>query len=68
MPVLKAGTAAVRKELPLRFYYMQKEVEINADNAAKAISKLETTQYSQADGANSAWSRPWLLQGTGKPW
>jgi hypothetical protein len=23
---------------------------------------------SKADSKNSAWSKPWLMQGTGKPW
>jgi hypothetical protein len=29
---------------------------------------LESTIHSEADGKNSPWSKPWLLQGTGKPW
>jgi hypothetical protein len=68
MPELKAGPAAKRSALPLRFYYMQDELDINKSNANKALEKLETTNYSQADGKNSAWSKTWLNQGTGKPW
>jgi len=67
-PALTAGPAAGRSVLPLRFYYMQDELTINEKNASAAVSKLETTQYSQVDENNSAWSKFWLLQGTGKPW
>jgi hypothetical protein len=68
LPALKAGPAAKREVLPLRFYYMQDELRINKANAGSAVSKLEVTSYSQADGGNSPWSKQWLVQGTGKPW
>ncbi len=67
-PALKAGPAAKRAVLPVRFYYMQDELNINKANATAALEKLEVTNYSQADNKNSAWSKPWLIQGTGKPW
>ncbi|PPL00024.1 SusD/RagB family nutrient-binding outer membrane lipoprotein [Parapedobacter indicus] len=67
-PDLKAGPAALRRVLPVRFYYMQDELNINRQNAEQALERLEVTGYSQADDKNSAWSKPWLLQGTGKPW
>jgi hypothetical protein len=67
-PALKSGPAAKRSVLPVRFYYMQDELNINSKNATKALEKLEVTSHSQADNKNSAWSKPWLLQGTGKPW
>ncbi len=67
-PNLKAGPAALRRALPVRFYYMQDELNINRQNAEQALERLEVTAYSQADDKNSAWSKPWLLQGTGKPW
>lgn len=67
-PALKAGPAAKRQVLPVRFYYMQDELNINKANAAAALDKLEVTNYSQADAKNSPWSKPWLMQGTGKPW
>jgi hypothetical protein len=59
------------KELPVRFYYMLDERNLNGANVAAALNSLETTQYSNygADGEkNSAWSKPWIIQGTGKPW
>lgn len=68
LPDLHAGESAKRGVLPVRFYYMQAELNLNVDNAMVAVDKLETTGFSQADGKNSAWSKPWLIQGTGKPW
>ncbi|CAM3817195.1 SusD/RagB family nutrient-binding outer membrane lipoprotein [Aquirufa aurantiipilula] len=67
-PELKAGPVAKRQAIPVRFYYMQDELRINAKNTAAALDKLEVTNYSQADGKNSAWSKPWIIQGTGKPY
>ncbi len=68
LPALTAGPAAKRSVLPVRFYYMQDELMLNADNAEQALNNLEVTGFTQADGKNSAWSKPWLVQGTGKPW
>ncbi|MEM1135181.1 MAG: SusD/RagB family nutrient-binding outer membrane lipoprotein [Bacteroidota bacterium] len=67
-PALEAGPAAKRQVLPVRFYYMQDELNINETNAMEAVNKLEETAFTQADGKNSAWAKPWLLQGTNKPW
>jgi hypothetical protein len=47
---------------------MLDERNLNKVNTEAAMSKLETTTYTEADGKNSAWSKPWVLQGTGKPW
>ncbi|PWJ59553.1 SusD-like starch-binding protein associating with outer membrane [Dyadobacter jejuensis] len=68
IPNLKAGPAAKRDALPVRFYYMVDELSINAANAAAAMSKLEITSFSQADQQNSAWSKQWLVKGTNLPW
>ncbi|MEX6690925.1 SusD/RagB family nutrient-binding outer membrane lipoprotein [Danxiaibacter flavus] len=67
-PALTIGWASYRQQIPLRFAYHNTEIQNNTDNANKAISKLETTPYVGPDGANSCWSKFWLLQGTGKPW
>ncbi len=67
-PKLNAGPAAIRTQLPVRVPYMQTEMSVNQKNAEEALSRIEKTAYSQADNENSAWSKPWLLQGTGKPW
>lgn len=68
LPDLQAGPAAKRSALPVRFYYMQDELMLNATNAEAALKNLQVTGYTQADGNNSAWSKPWVIQGTGKPW
>lgn len=67
-PALAAGPVSKQPVLPLRFYYSTDETDYNPENSAAAIEKLEITTYSQAEGKNSAWSKMWLLQGTGKPW
>lgn len=61
----------VAKELPLRFYYPIEERNLNKANVDAANKSLESTQYSNFGGngqENSPWSKPWLVQGTGKPW
>ena len=70
LPVLNPGPASVRPAPPLRFYYhFVEEVSRNTENAETAIGRLEATQYKGSDVSNnSAWSKMWLLQGTGKPY
>lgn len=61
----------IAPELPVRFYYPKDEQRLNKTNQEAAAGSLETTQYSGfgANGAqNSPWSKPWVVQGTGKPW
>ncbi len=67
-PALKAGPYAKRDELPLRFYYSVKELDFNTQNCRAAIENLEETPFTAPDDKNSAWSKMWLLQGTGKPY
>jgi hypothetical protein len=70
LPVLGTGPTAMRDALPLRFYYhFNDEIANNTDNANAAIQKLEPTEFKGSDTSNnSAWSKTWLLQGTGKPY
>lgn len=70
LPDLQTGESAKRQALPLRFYYhFDDEISKNTKNAEAAISRLEPTQYKGTDVSNnSAWSKMWLLQGTGKPY
>jgi hypothetical protein len=69
-PELRAEGQALGPVLPVRFYYMVDELNLNKENANLAIDRLEATPYSSygGDGKNSAWSKPWVLQGTNKPW
>jgi hypothetical protein len=70
LPNLQTGESAKRAALPLRFYYhFEDEISKNAINAEAAIQRLEPTQFKGSDVSNnSAWSKMWLLQGTGKPY
>ena len=68
LPDLQAGPSAKRSRLPLRFYYGQTELLLNSASAEIALDNLTTTNFSGADGENSAWSKSWLIQGTNKPW
>ncbi len=70
LPALQTGPAAMRSVLPVRWYYhTADEIDKNRANAEAAIERLEATPYQGNDQSkNSAWSKMWLLQGTGKPW
>ncbi len=70
LPALTTGPLAARPVLPLRWYYhYDNEIAKNPDNAEAAISRLQPTQYLGTDQSNnSAWSKMWLLQETGKPY
>jgi len=68
LPALQPGLVVKRDALPLRFYYSVDEMDYNPENAQSAIGLLETTEFSAEDGENSAWSKMWVLQGTGLPY
>ena len=70
LPDLQTGESAKRVKLPLRFYYhFDSEISLNEENAEAAIKNLEPTAYKGSDVSdNSAWSKSWLLQGTGLPY
>ncbi len=69
-PQLQTGESAKRQALPLRFYYhFDNEISKNPENAEAAIQRLEPTPFKGTDVSNnSAWSKMWVLQGTGKPY
>ncbi len=70
-PVLAEGTRTKNPVPPIRFYYGTKELSYNRDNLEVAIDRLEPTPQPFSEPGNtknSAWSRMWLLQETGKPW
>ncbi len=68
LPALQPGSVVKRDALPLRFYYSIDEMDYNPDHTQAAIELLETSTFSAEDGKNSAWSKMWVLQGTGKPY
>ena len=49
------------KKIPVRIVYPDAEKNLNSNNVAEAITRLEP-------GEDSHWSKMWLLQGTNKPW
>lgn len=67
-PALQAGPASPQPVVAVRFPYGSDELDHNTENVNAAAKKLEITPYSGAVGANSAWSKPWIIQDTGKPW
>ncbi len=68
LPDLKTGPYTFRKVMPVRFPYGDSEMRLNTGNINVALGKLQVTPFTQQDGLNSSWSKPWLIQGTGKPW
>ncbi len=69
LPVMASpGNGSIQPVLPVRFIYSNNEINVNKANADAAISKIAETTYSTLRGKNSQWAKPWLLQGTGKPW
>jgi hypothetical protein len=68
LPALQTGPASPEPVLPVRFIYSDDETLRNESNANDAIDRLEETDYSNLRGADSQWSKPWIIQGTGKPW
>lgn len=67
-PALVAGPASAEPVLPLRFIYGNNELAANEANVNAAIERIEETRHSNIRGKNSQWSKPWIVQGTGKPW
>jgi hypothetical protein len=67
-PALEAGPASAQAVLPVRFNYGNDELNFNTSNITTAIERLEMTPFSGARGKDSQWSKPWILQGTNKPW
>ncbi len=67
-PALQVGPASDQPVVALRYPYGGDELNNNTSNANVAIDRLEITQYSGSVGADSPWSKMWVLQGTGKPW
>jgi len=68
LPELETGPGADHPVVSLRFRYGNDEYSNNGTNLNAALERLEITPFSGAVGADSPWSKPWVLQGTGKPW
>ncbi|RCR67757.1 SusD/RagB family nutrient-binding outer membrane lipoprotein [Larkinella punicea] len=68
LPAFKPGPAAAENVLPVRFIYGDNETNYNNANVTSALSKLEENAHTKIRGKNSQWAKPWVIQGTGKPW
>lgn len=68
LPAFKTGPASSENALPLRFIYGDNETNYNNANALAALLRLEENAHTKVRGRNSQWAKPWLVQGTGKPW
>lgn len=66
LPAFKAGPASQVAQLPLRYIYGANEQNNNEANLNEALGRL--TPFNATLGSNSQWSKPWIVQGTGKPW
>lgn len=67
-PRLQGATA--QGVLPVRFYYPLDERNLNGANAQAAIERLQATSIDDpwsGGTKNSIWAKPWIIQGTGKP-
>src|SRR5690606_6478055 len=67
-PALQAGPMSQQPRVALRFRYGNDEYSNNADKLNAALQNLETNPYSGSLRADSPWSKPWVAQGTRKPW
>ncbi|GAB3257688.1 hypothetical protein GCM10027347_20370 [Larkinella harenae] len=68
LPAFKVGPASPESVLPVRFIYGDNETNYNNENSVSALSKLEENTHTKIRGRNSQWAKPWIIQGTGKPW
>lgn len=67
-PELTPGPSALEAAVPLRFRYGNDELNFNSENVQAAIQRLEPLPpYTNNQGNNSQWHRPWLVQGTNNP-
>ena len=68
LPAFKPGPASPENVLPVRFIYGDNETNYNNTNSLNALTKLEENTHTKVRGKNSQWAKPWIVQGTSKPW
>jgi len=68
LPAISAGPASLEPVVAVRFPYGDNEINFNAQNLSNAVGRLETSNFGATIGPNNQWAKPWVLQGTGKPW
>ena len=69
-PVLSVRPdAALKPVIPVRLIYPETESRYNTAHYDEAVERLEKTSYLISDSkADDQFAKPWIIQGTGKPW
>lgn len=67
-PEFQVGPASMEPVLPVRFPYGNNELNFNNKEVTTAVGRLEVSQYGTEIGPNNQWAKPWIIQGTNKPW
>lgn len=67
-PEFQVGPASMEPVMPVRFPYGNNELNYNAKEVETAVGRLQTSQYGAPIGPNNQWAKPWVIQGTNKPW
>lgn len=68
LPDFKVGPASAEPVMPVRFPYGNNELNFNNEEVTTAVGRLEVSQYGAEIGPNNQWAKPWIIQGTNKPW
>ncbi len=69
LPVMGTpGDGSPQPVIPVRYPYGNNEINYNTANYEVGVARNEETSYSTVRSKNSQWSKPWIIQGTGKPW
>ncbi|MDR0574501.1 MAG: SusD/RagB family nutrient-binding outer membrane lipoprotein [Tannerella sp.] len=61
--------AALKPVIPVRLIYPETENRYNKAHYDEAVERLEKTNYLiSTSKADDQFAKPWIIQGTGKPW
>lgn len=68
LPDFKVGPASMEPVMPVRFPYGNNELNFNNEEVTTAVGRLQLSEYGTEIGPNNQWAKPWIIQGTNKPW
>lgn len=68
LPEFEVGPASAEPVMPVRLPYGNNEINFNNEEVTDAVARLQVTEYGSERGANNQWAKPWIIQGTNKPW
>ncbi|MDR2139055.1 MAG: SusD/RagB family nutrient-binding outer membrane lipoprotein [Tannerella sp.] len=61
--------AALKSVVPVRYMYPEVENRYNTAHYNEAVGRLERTEHLiSASKVDDPFAKPWIIQGTGKPW